>query len=120
VAQITRMCVTVAFLLISILGIIVFFKVGDAPVGGLFIGLPAMVQMSPGGHRLSPLGAGKDGDFLDPVVPRVGDVDVAGLVDGEAFGVVHERGDRRPAVARVLGHAVPGAGDGVHVPGGKS
>ena len=29
----------VAFLLISILGIIVFFKVGDAPVGGLFIGL---------------------------------------------------------------------------------
>src|SRR6266446_852028 len=30
---------TVAFLLISILGIIVFFKVGDAPVGGLFIGL---------------------------------------------------------------------------------
>src|SRR3989442_5004664 len=30
---------TVAFLLISILGIIVFFKVGDDPVGGLFIGL---------------------------------------------------------------------------------
>lgn len=30
---------TVAFLLISILGIIVFFKVGDNPVGGLFIGL---------------------------------------------------------------------------------
>jgi hypothetical protein len=30
---------TVAFLLISILGIIVFFKVGDAPVGGVFIGL---------------------------------------------------------------------------------
>jgi hypothetical protein len=29
----------VAFLLISILGIIVFFKVGDDPVGGLFIGL---------------------------------------------------------------------------------
>jgi hypothetical protein len=29
----------VAFLLISILGIIVFFKTGDAPVGGLFIGL---------------------------------------------------------------------------------
>jgi hypothetical protein len=29
----------VAFLLISILGIIVFFKVGDAPVGGVFIGL---------------------------------------------------------------------------------
>jgi hypothetical protein len=30
---------TVAFLLISILGIIVFFKVGDDPVGGVFIGL---------------------------------------------------------------------------------
>lgn len=30
---------TVAFLLLSILGIIVFFKVGDNPVGGLFIGL---------------------------------------------------------------------------------
>ena len=30
---------TVAFLLISILGIIVFFKAGDDPVGGLFIGL---------------------------------------------------------------------------------
>ena len=30
---------TIAFLLISILGIIVFFKVGDAPVGGVFIGL---------------------------------------------------------------------------------
>ena len=30
---------TVAFLAISVLGIIVFFKAGDAPVGGLFIGL---------------------------------------------------------------------------------
>src|ERR1700761_7547240 len=30
---------TIAFLLISILGIIVFFKVGEAPVGGLFTGL---------------------------------------------------------------------------------
>jgi hypothetical protein len=30
---------TVAFLLISILGIIVFFTAGDNPVGGLFIGL---------------------------------------------------------------------------------
>ena len=30
---------TIAFLLISVLGIIVFFKVGDAPVGGVFIGL---------------------------------------------------------------------------------
>jgi hypothetical protein len=30
---------TIAFLLLSILGIIVFFKVGDAPVGGVFIGL---------------------------------------------------------------------------------
>ena len=30
---------TVAFLLISVLGIVVFFKSGDDPVGGLFIGL---------------------------------------------------------------------------------
>jgi hypothetical protein len=30
---------TVAFLAISVLGIIVFFKVGDQPVGGVFIGL---------------------------------------------------------------------------------
>jgi hypothetical protein len=30
---------SIAFLLISILGIIVFFQVGDDPVGGLFIGL---------------------------------------------------------------------------------
>ena len=30
---------TVAFLAISVLGIIVFFKAGDDPVGGLFIGL---------------------------------------------------------------------------------
>jgi hypothetical protein len=30
---------TIAFLLISVLGIIVFFKAGDDPVGGLFIGL---------------------------------------------------------------------------------
>jgi hypothetical protein len=30
---------SVAFILISILGIIVFFKAGDDPVGGLFIGL---------------------------------------------------------------------------------
>jgi hypothetical protein len=30
---------TVAFLLISVLGCLVFFKVGDDPVGGLFIGL---------------------------------------------------------------------------------
>jgi hypothetical protein len=30
---------TVAFTIISVLGIVVFFKAGDAPVGGLFIGL---------------------------------------------------------------------------------
>ena len=30
---------TFAFLLISILGVVVFFKAGDDPVGGLFIGL---------------------------------------------------------------------------------
>jgi hypothetical protein len=35
----TNIGMTIAFLLISILGIIVFFGVGDDPVGGLFIGL---------------------------------------------------------------------------------
>jgi hypothetical protein len=30
---------TIAFLLVSALGIIVFFNAGDAPAGGLFIGL---------------------------------------------------------------------------------
>lgn len=34
-----QMGMSVAFLLLSILGIIVFFKAGDPPVGGLFIGL---------------------------------------------------------------------------------
>jgi hypothetical protein len=36
---------TVAFLLISILGIIVFFNVGDDPVGGLFVGLTCVYAM---------------------------------------------------------------------------
>lgn len=35
----TNIGMTVAFLLISVLGIIVFFKSGDDPVGGVFIGL---------------------------------------------------------------------------------
>ena len=33
---------TVAFTVISVLGMVVFFKAGDAPVGGLFIGLTAV------------------------------------------------------------------------------
>lgn len=33
---------SVAYLLVSILGIIVFFKAGDQPVGGVFIGLAAI------------------------------------------------------------------------------
>ena len=50
---------TVAFLLISVLGIIVFFKAGDQPVGGLFIGLACVyvaeffVSLGPGAPRVS-------------------------------------------------------------------
>jgi hypothetical protein len=35
----TNIGMTIAFLALSVLGIIVFFKAGDHPVGGLFIGL---------------------------------------------------------------------------------
>ena len=46
---------TVAFLLISVLGIVVFFKAGDDPVGGLFIGLACVyvvrVLRHPGTRR---------------------------------------------------------------------
>jgi hypothetical protein len=44
---------TVAFMLISILGIIVFFQAGDHPVGGLFIGL-LLVYLSDFFVTLSP------------------------------------------------------------------
>ncbi len=51
---------TIAFTLISVLGIIVFFKGGDAPVGGLFIGLTGVYVTdffaSLGLGRLSVLG----------------------------------------------------------------
>ena len=52
-----------------------------------------------GGHGLAPLGAGGGGDFLDPVVGRVGDVDVAGRVDGHADRVVEQRRGGGAAVA---------------------
>ncbi len=51
---------TVAFTIISVLGIIVFFRGGDAPVGGLFIGLTGVYVTdffaSLGAGRLSALG----------------------------------------------------------------
>lgn len=37
----------VAYLLLSILGIVVFFWVGDDPVGGLFIGLTRLPRLAP-------------------------------------------------------------------------
>jgi hypothetical protein len=61
------MCVT--FTLISILGIIVFFKGGDAPVGGLFIGLTCIyvsdffASLRPDVERLSFLGEKALGAF---------------------------------------------------------
>jgi hypothetical protein len=72
---------TIAFLLISILGIIVFFKVGDAPVGGLFVGLACVYAVEdrhalrrrgggrwrPGRRRGGP-GPGSEGD--DPRIPH--------------------------------------------------
>jgi hypothetical protein len=60
---------TVAFLLISILGIIVFFKVGDDPVGGLFIGLACVYAaeffetLGPDAPRLSAPGGRATGFF---------------------------------------------------------
>jgi hypothetical protein len=60
---------TVAFLLISILGIIVFFKVGDDPVGGVFIGLACVYvaeffeTLGPDAPRLSKPGERATGFF---------------------------------------------------------
>ena len=60
---------TVAFLLISILGIIVFFKVGDDPVGGVFIGLACVYlaeffeTLGPDAPRLSGPGERATGFF---------------------------------------------------------
>jgi hypothetical protein len=50
----------IAFILISVLGAIVFFKAGDAAVGGLFIGLSLVyVSEIPASLRLGPAGAGE-------------------------------------------------------------
>jgi hypothetical protein len=52
---------TVAFLALSVLGIIVFFKAGDNPVGGLFIGLACVyvteffATLAPDVPRLRPV-----------------------------------------------------------------
>jgi hypothetical protein len=57
-----NMGMTIAFTLISILGVIVFFKAGDDPVGGLFIGLTCIyisdffVTLGPDVPRLPALG----------------------------------------------------------------
>ena len=61
------MCI--AFLLISILGVIVFFNVGDDPVGGLFIGLACVYAseffetLGPDAPRLSGPGEKATGFF---------------------------------------------------------
>jgi hypothetical protein len=55
----TNIGMTVAFTLISVLGVIVFFKSGDDPVGGLFIGLTCIyvsdifASLGPDAPRLS-------------------------------------------------------------------
>jgi hypothetical protein len=60
---------TVAFLLISILGIIVFFGAGDHPVGGVFIGLTCVYAaeffetLGPDAPRLSKPGERATGFF---------------------------------------------------------
>ena len=60
---------SVAFLLLSILGIIVFFSVHDNPVGGPFIGLAGVyateffASMSPGQPRIVRLGERASGTF---------------------------------------------------------
>ncbi len=65
---------TVAFLLISILGVIVFFKVGDAPVGGVFIGLVCVyaadffASLKPDLPKLG--GAGRSGRWASSVSVR--------------------------------------------------
>ncbi len=61
---------TVAFLAISVLGIIVFFGSGDDPVGGLFIGLSCVY-------------AAEFFATLGPDVPRVS------RPGGRALGFVH-------------------------------
>ena len=60
---------TFAFLLISILGVVVFFKAGDDPVGGLFIGLTCVyvseffATLGPDAPRLSKPGTKALGFF---------------------------------------------------------
>ena len=61
---------------------------------------------------------GRGGDLADGVVGVVGDVQVAGGVEGDALGVAHQRGGGRAAVAGVPAGAGGAAGHGVHVAGG--
>jgi len=78
---------TIAFLLISILGIIVFFKVGDAPVGGLFIGLACVYAV----------------DFLaslKPDLPKLGGWGERALLSSRHGVLAHVPGVRRGAEFR--------------------
>ena len=52
------------------------------------------------GHRLAPLGARRRGDLLDPVVPRVDDVEVSGTIDDDTGRTEEERRGSRPTVTR--------------------
>src|SRR5258708_5818390 len=51
-------------------------QVAVALAAGLAAGLPGHGVNVPGGHRDAELGVGGRGDLLDPVVPRISDVDV--------------------------------------------
>src|ERR1017187_9127358 len=64
-----------------------------------------------GGHRLAPLGAGRDRDFLNPVVGGVRDVQVARGVDGGVTRAVQLPAGGGAAITAGARRAV--AGDGV-------
>src|SRR5204863_343539 len=72
----------------------------------------------PGGHGLAPLGAGAGGDRPDRLVVGVGDVQVAGGVQGDRGRRDQQRGGGRAAVAAVAAGAIGAPGHGVDVPGG--
>src|SRR6185437_4895662 len=70
------------------------------------------------GHLLAALQAGGDGDLLDAVVERVGDVQVADAVYGDAPRPVQQRPGGRAAVPAGTGGTGGAAGQDVDVPGG--
>ena len=69
------------------------------------------------GHGDAPLGVGGGGDFLDPVVARVGNVEVAGGVERDAVGLARAA-PRWPVRRRRDAGGPAGAGHGVDVAGG--